>query len=256
MSSIITRLTTPELVKIYNAVAKTPVTKFKDRPTAESRVNSLTTGMGMKLVEVFKKVGISEALTKELETVINPPKAPEKPIRKEKTFEAHPMLTIIRELIAESKDETTSSAEVAKKIGALPEKVVVQCDEFAKQNLLHIEDDSDGEDKFYYLHLTDLGKTCDVAAGEPGKGLGKAKKEKAERATGGVKRERTTAGKMDFSGLKVNRLVKDNPRREGSGRWQSFDKAKNGITFEEFIKAGGQKNHMIEMVNDLLIEMI
>jgi hypothetical protein len=59
------------------------------------------------------------------------------------------------------------------------------------------------------------------------------KKAAAESAGGG----RTSS----YAGLKITKLVKDNPRREGTHGHKSFSLITNGMTYEKFIEAGGRR---------------
>lgn len=264
MPNIVTLLTTSELLKVHNAIAKTPLVKFRDRRTAESKVDSLTIGMGEKLVAVFKKVGINEEIVKELELKLKPkPVPPPVPEKKKKGFEAHPMLQSIRELIRATKpnekgERSTSTADIAELLGVKTAKVVLQCDKFSEQLLVHIEDDSvSKDDPFYYIHLTELGMTCDVEEGDPCVGLGRGKKEKVN--GNGEPREwkpRAAGERMDFAGKTIKRLTDTNSRMKGSARWSAFEMAKDGLTYDKFLELGGAKKHIVELVRDQIIELV
>jgi hypothetical protein len=261
VTNIVTLLTTGELLKVHNAVAKTPVVKFRDRRTAEAKVDSLTMGMGDKLVVLLKKIGVKDDVVQVLVAKLNPPPAPVKAAKVPGEFEAHPMLASIRELVKKAKkDCTTSTADVAELLGVPTAKVVAQCDKFSEQKLIDIEDDSvSTEDKFYYLHLTELGLSCKVADGDPSAGLGRIKREpKAPRTNpdGTAWVKRTVGERMNFTGKSINRLTEVNPRMKGSARWDAFELAKSKMTFEDFISKGGAKKHIIEMVQSGLIEMV
>jgi hypothetical protein len=270
VTNIFTLLSTAEIVKVHNFVAKTPVTKFRDRRTAEAKVDSLTMGMGAKLVPIFKKAGISDEIIAQLEENLKPKPAPESNPKKGKKeakaeekepgeFIAHPMLQTIRELVKKSKkDQTPSSADIAETLGVKFPQVIEQCKIFSEQGLINIEDDSvSPEDPFYYIHLTELGLSCKVAEGDPSSGLSKAKKErvKKEGADGKEWTKRAPGQRMNFDGKTIKKLVKENPKMKGSTRWEAFELAKDGMSYDEFVKAGGSKKHIIEMVNDALIEV-
>ena len=47
-----------------------------------------------------------------------------------------------------------------------------------------------------------------------------------------------------FSGKKITKLVKDNPRRKGTHGFKSFSLIKSGMTYEDYLKAGGRRNDL------------
>lgn len=69
----------------------------------------------------------------------------------------------------------------------------------------------------------------------------KAEKSSSKKARGSKKqRNANGAGRTSqFAGMRIIRLVKENPRREGSNGYKSWNVIKKGMTYEEFIKAGG-----------------
>jgi len=48
--------------------------------------------------------------------------------------------------------------------------------------------------------------------------------------------------KSQYAGKKIYKKVKDNPRREGTHGHRSWELIKNGMTYEEYISAGGRNN--------------
>jgi hypothetical protein len=70
------------------------------------------------------------------------------------------------------------------------------------------------------------------------KGKGSAKKGKASRGAAGA--GRTSA----FSGQRIIRLVKENPRRKGTAGWKSWNLLKKGMTYEQYIEAGGRRGDL------------
>lgn len=61
----------------------------------------------------------------------------------------------------------------------------------------------------------------------------KVAKKSVESAGGG-----RTSG---FAGMKITKLVKENPRREGTHGHASFALITSGMTYEKFIEAGGRR---------------
>lgn len=47
-----------------------------------------------------------------------------------------------------------------------------------------------------------------------------------------------------FSGKKISKLVKENPRREGSIGHKSFALIQNGMTYEQYIAKGGRRQDL------------
>lgn len=71
----------------------------------------------------------------------------------------------------------------------------------------------------------------------------KAAKKKAKKATKKVKAKKSKGGggrTSKFSGKRIIKLVKDNPRRKGTEGFKSFAKLKSGMKYEDYIKAGGR----------------
>jgi hypothetical protein len=62
---------------------------------------------------------------------------------------------------------------------------------------------------------------------------------KVKKSTGGGG-GRTSA----FSGKRIIKLVKENPRREGTVGFKSFRLIKSGMTYDQYIKAGGRRQDL------------
>jgi hypothetical protein len=78
-------------------------------------------------------------------------------------------------------------------------------------------------------------KGAKAPAPAPAKGKAKAA---AVKVSGGA------AGKFARAGGKFFKLVEANPRREGTHGFKSFNLLKNGMTYEEYIAAGGRNNDL------------
>lgn len=74
-------------------------------------------------------------------------------------------------------------------------------------------------------------KKAEKAAGKPAKGT---KKEEASEEEAG--RGRNSA----FTGKRIYRSSKENPRRPESFGWHSYNCITDGMTYEEYVKAGGR----------------
>lgn len=47
-----------------------------------------------------------------------------------------------------------------------------------------------------------------------------------------------------FTNRKLTKLVKDNPRRKGTHGFKSFALIKTGMSYEQYIAAGGRRNDL------------
>lgn len=83
-----------------------------------------------------------------------------------------------------------------------------------------------------------------------------AKKSGGRKSRGSKKAAANGAGRTSqFAGLRIVRLQKENPRREGSEGWKSWNVIKKGMTYEEFIKAGGSAGSLRKEVANGRIKM-
>jgi hypothetical protein len=56
-------------------------------------------------------------------------------------------------------------------------------------------------------------------------------------------------------GERIYRIVKKNPRKEGTWGWKSFQLIKDGMTVDQYIKAGGRKNDLQWDVDHKFVEL-
>jgi hypothetical protein len=72
------------------------------------------------------------------------------------------------------------------------------------------------------------------------------KKKTAKKSVKKVKKDKPQpAGrKSAFSGKKINKVAKENPRRKGSIGFKSFALIKNGMTYEQYLEAGGRRQDL------------
>lgn len=87
-----------------------------------------------------------------------------------------------------------------------------------------------------------------------------AKKSTSTRKTGSKKtrgsKNANGAGRTSaFAGMRIVRLQKENPRREGSEGYNSWNVIKKGMTYEDFIKAGGSAGSLRKEVANGRIKM-
>jgi hypothetical protein len=79
------------------------------------------------------------------------------------------------------------------------------------------------------------------------KGKGKKAPAKCKKGNGGNKRKFAIADK------RIYKLVKDNPRREGTEGYKSWEKIKNGMTYDDYLNAGGRNR---DLRHDILAKRI
>ena len=70
----------------------------------------------------------------------------------------------------------------------------------------------------------------------------KAAKKGAKKAAG--KKAAGTGRPGQFSGKKITKLVSKNPRREGTSGFDSFNLIRNGMTYEQYLEAGGVRRDL------------
>lgn len=142
---------------------------------------------------------------------------------------------------AKDEDEVLTSTEIARRAMTSTKEAVKQLDYLRDLKLVEIEDDTTpGEDSFYYVTLTKAGREFDIMApmnGYPDKDpkVSREPKERRAKLPGAAPGPRS-----DNAGKKIYRLVKGNPRREGSIGYASFALIRDGMTYEEYIEAGGR----------------
>ena len=59
----------------------------------------------------------------------------------------------------------------------------------------------------------------------------------------------------EFAGKRIFRVSKENPRREGSQGWKSWNVIKKGMTYEDFIKAGGSRGSLAKEVKNKRVKL-
>jgi hypothetical protein len=146
----------------------------------------------------------------------------------------------MRQHKTKNEDEVTTSTELARAAVTSTKEVVKQIDILVQLGYVTIEDDStDPNDPFYYVTLTDKGSSFDIQAKQPGYPKGKEAREprqpRVPRLPGAAPGPRS-----DKAGKKIYKLAKGNPRREGTHGWKSYNLVHDGMSFEEYIEAGGR----------------
>lgn len=131
--------------------------------------------------------------------------------------------------------DCTTSTEIARSATTNTKVVCKQLKILSDLKLVEIEDDTtaDGEE-FFYVTLTKKGQEYQFASSEA-PALGKEAKIKTVKLPGAAPGPRSSK-----AGKKIYKLVKDNPRREGTAGHKSFALIRNGMSYEEYIEAGGR----------------
>lgn len=70
------------------------------------------------------------------------------------------------------------------------------------------------------------------------------KKHRSPKKAAKKKQTAGTGRKSQFAGKKLSKVAKENPRREGSAGHKSFSVIKNGMTYEQFLAAGGRRTDL------------
>lgn len=154
------------------------------------------------------------------------------------------VLWFIQSLIKQKKtkheDLVTTSGEVAQAATTTGAHACSQIDILVHLGCVTIEDDStDPNDPFYYVQLTEKGAAFELGEEQPVIKPERGGKTPREPRAAGAPRE-PRAPKADKAGKKIYRLTKENPRREGSIGWKSWNLITDGMTYEEYLKAGGR----------------
>ncbi len=92
--------------------------------------------------------------------------------------------------------------------------------------------------------MTTEAKATKKKAAPAKKAAKKVTKKAAKKVTKKAKTE-TRGRTCQFAGMKITKLVKENPRREGTIGHASFELIENGMTYEAFIEAGGRWQDLV-----------
>jgi hypothetical protein len=77
------------------------------------------------------------------------------------------------------------------------------------------------------------------------------KKSAAKKTTNGESAGRPSA----FSGKTIHKLVDKNPRREGTAGYKAWEKLRSGMTYEQYLAAGGARNHLAWDLEHKFVEL-
>jgi hypothetical protein len=254
-------LQTEEVTALYKHFSGVTKVTFKDRNDAEVRLLNVTYNKPTPvMVQAFKAVGLDKATIDQYGTMLRGPIAFPEGQMTPKQLKAHQqalsagqkidkkdgaakqpnasstaILLAIRELIpveAEGENAFVDTTKVAEKLGTNVNAVIKAAEQLTKQKLIEMEDDTPDSvpgqpaSPLFWLSLLPAGRELEVTktpaklpASNPGPRSG-------------------------FGGMVIHRLVPTNPRREGSEGWKSFNLIKDGMTFEDYRKAGGRNTDL------------
>lgn len=244
---------------LYKHFSGVTQVKFKDRQDAEQRLLTVTFGKPRHLmIEAFKATGIDKETIGQYGTMLRGPIAFPEGTMSAKDMKKHAealskgkkadgekkegringaslsVLLALQELIpvgAEGDEAQKDSTKIAEHLKTNPNTVIKAVDQLVKQELVGFEDDSPDDGTFYWLWLTDKGRSFSVPVASSGKPP--------------VKLPGSNPGPRSGNGGRlIYKLVTGNPRREGSAGWKSFSLIKDGMTFEEYRKAGGRNTDL------------
>lgn len=204
-------LKTSDLVEFYNKYAKTKIKKFRDRETAEAKVNSLVTFM-IKKVDTGEKQAKIAKINKRAMVVLSKIKQLELDFNLEDTP-------------AEKRDKVKMS-DLMTEFDTVATTLQPIIDGLAKAGHIVAEGEADTQ----IFTVTDKGMKAKVVDEEID-----FKKVKVGGSPG---------PRSSFKGKVIKKLVVDNPRREGTHGHRSWELIKNGMTYEAYIEAGGRPNDL------------
>ena len=162
----------------------------------------------------------------------------------------------IKGQISKGEDAVLTSTDIARRAMTSTKEVIKQIDLLRDLKLVEIEDDTTpGEESFYYVTITKEGEAFNIMApvgGYPAK----EKKEPKEPKERKAKLPGAAPGpRSDNAGKKIYRLVKENPRREGSIGHHSFSLIRDGMPYEEYIELGGRAGDIKWDVEHSFVEL-
>lgn len=285
--SVLSNLTNPEIVSLYNVFAvqngTTTVKKFRDRQTAESRLQDISRGINRdKVIAAFKKAKISkDKIALIPATPVELPKTPTAPVPMKKVKGQNPVITVANEkeavrhekeekkevkainkerrqlsaqcievfkaikqlLSKKKKGEDADSTEIAKKLSTSTATVCKAIEQLDRLQLVKMEDDSPDDNTKFYY----VHLTTGGSGYEPPKEGDAVPKVKLPGENPGPR--------SNSSGKKLYKLVDKNPRREGTHGWKSFNLIKDGMSYEDYKAAGGRNNDLAWDVEHKFVEV-
>lgn len=257
-----------EIVALYKHFSGA-TRKFKDRQDAEMGLLNVAFGkLRPTIIQALKAVGIDIATVNQFNQQFRGPIIAPDGYMKEKELKKHQqalaadrkpgrptdttlrdadilVLLAVREMVPADAVETdesklTNSTQIAEKLGTNINLVCKSLEKLTKMKLLEIEDDSNLEHQLFWVkQVTPAGREMVVTA--------PLQKVKLAGSNPGPR--------CSFSGMRLYRLVAGNPRRAGTHGFTSFALIKDGMTYEDYRKAGGRNNDLQWDIDKKFIEL-
>lgn len=103
--------------------------------------------------------------------------------------------------------------------------------------------------------VNELIKAHNELAGGNSKTPAKTPKASKATATGAVKEKGERGRKSDGAGKTIHKLVKDNPRREGTRAWKVWELITPGMKYEDYMSKGGDNRDLMHEVKRGRVEL-
>jgi DNA-binding MarR family transcriptional regulator len=256
-------LSDEEILNLYKHFSGVTQVKFKDRQDAEIRLLTVSYGkLRHQMIAAFKECRLPEATIIQFSQLLRGPiafphgqmtdtdlkkhavalgqgKKQDKEANEARgsrgfSQAAATILLAIREMIPENepgavvKDEDwANTTEIAKKLDTSTIAVCKAIEQLVKQKLVTMEDDSpDDKTPLFYVMITQAGRDLEI-------------KPPLARLPNS-----TTGPRGGFAGKYIFKLVQTNPRREGTHGWNSFNIVTDGMSYEDYKRAGGRNNDL------------
>jgi hypothetical protein len=260
---LITELTTAEIVNAYNLLANTPVRKFRDRQTAESKLWGVCAANEEKLLEALVESEANPEVITRLKKLVDgkkPKEAPQpsvaQPVAKPKEAPAEAQegaqeapaesgktkilvkkddlltMELIRTLTREDVESGwVCSEQMIKADKGMGSRFLLNSmRRLGESGVVEFDDQSTKDEVDLWVRLKD-----DVQAVCKKRELDGPKQEKVKAAG--------SRNVLDRNSVIVV-LVASNPRREGTWGFKSFNLYKPGMTIKEYMEAGGRSNDL------------
>lgn len=216
------RIAMGDLVELYNNYSgQKPIKKFRDRATAEAKVDALLAGMITKKQEGEAKAEAAKKKDQERAAKSDQPKL---------SKSAAGLLGVMQAMVQDAKTNLLTLDEIVKRVDSTDSSMTPLLQRLEKAGM--VEYDSDDE-----IKLTELGESVDIrpdgkVPGRPGP-------------------------RSKFSGKFIRKLVTENPRREGTWGHKSFSLIPDeGISYEDYREAGGRNNDLQWDIDHKYVEVL
>ena len=213
-------ISTSQLLEIYNHLAKSPIKKFRDRAAAEAKTEAEISRAQVDAVQWNKH--LSQMPKPMLEHFPeNMPNARfERLTVKEKT---------VLRIITKSSSNPITVQQIMMTSGGSDEVIRQLLAKLQVGKFLQMSDDN-------ITLMRSTSEWLETQASQTDEEFGGADLRQADWAHPGPR--------SNFSGKRIFKISKSNPRKPGTLGHQSFELIKDGMTFEEYKKAGGRNQDL------------